>query len=173
MKLSTSFLYSRKQIAQRISELANEIDCDLRGKEVVVLVALKGAIPMAIDLIRAMKTSVTLELIRAKSYEGSESTGNVTFTHLPECTLRDKTVLIIEDIIDTGQTCSAIREILQNDFQANDIRIVTLLDKPSRRKVVCEVNWVGFSIDDVFVVGYGMDFDEAYRDLSDIHTMEP
>ena len=172
MKLSESSLFTREAIAKRIDEMANDIDRAIQGKNVVALIALKGAMPMAMDLVRAMATSVTIEMIRATSYEGTKSTGHVSFTQLPEGDLSNKTVLIIEDIIDTGRTCTAIRETLENDFSVSDIRIVTLLDKPSRRTVDCEADWVGFSIDDVFVVGYGMDFNEAYRDLPDIRTME-
>ena len=125
------------------------------------------------DLIRAMNTPLTIELIRAKSYAGTHSTGEVTFPVVPEGDWSDKTVLLIEDIIDTGHTATAICAYLRSELNAQDIRIVSFLDKPSRREVECEAHWVGFTIDDVFVVGYGMDYNEAYRDLPDIHTMEP
>ena len=173
MKLSKTILFDREAIASRIEDLAKTIDSDLAGTSPIALIALKGAMPMAMDLIRAMNTPFTVELIRAKSYEGTHSTGKVAFPIVPEGDWSDKTVLLIEDIIDTGHTATAISEYLRNDLNAQDIRIVSFLDKPSRREVECEANWVGFSIKDVFVVGYGMDYNEAYRDLPDIHTMEP
>ena len=173
MKLSSTILFDREAIASRIEELAKAIDADLIGTSPIALIALKGAMPMAMDLVRAMKTPLPLELIRAKSYEGAHSTGAVTFPIVPEGDWSKKTVLLIEDIIDTGRTATAIIAYLRTHLNAQDIRIVSLLDKPARREVQCEANWVGFTIDDVFVVGYGMDYNEAYRDLPDIHTMEP
>ena len=173
MKLSKTIFIERKAIAERVQVLASAIDAELSGNSIVALVALKGAMPMAMDLIRAMNTPLRIEMIRAKSYAGTESTGSVTFSVLPEGDLGGKTVLLIEDIVDTGRTASAICDYLTRECQVEDIRIVTLLDKPARREVKCVPDWVGFSIEDVFVVGFGMDYNEAYRELPDIHTMEP
>lgn len=173
MQLSPKIFIDRATIAARIDELAAKVDAALPDESIVALVVLKGAMPMAMDLVRSMNTPVSVELIRAKSYAGTESTGEVTFSVLPEGDLTGKCVLLIEDIVDTGRTASAICEYVLHELQAAQVLIVTLLDKPARREVECVPDWVGFSIDDVFVVGYGMDYNEAYRDLADIHTMEP
>lgn len=171
MTLSTTPLFDAKTIAQRIKELATELDVAFKGKNVAVVVALKGAMPFAADLIRAMKTPVQVEMIRAKSYSGTSSTGEVTFSLLPESSFAGKTVLLIEDIIDTGVTARAIYGALLNK-NPQRVHVVSLLDKPSRRAVDFDPDWVGFSIDNVFVVGYGMDHDEAYRQLPDIRVLE-
>jgi hypoxanthine phosphoribosyltransferase len=126
---------------------------------------------MGMDFIRALKTPVEVELIRAQSYDGCESSDQVILSILPQADLSGKTILLIEDIVDTGRTVTAICDHL-NTLSPAQIRIVTLLDKPSRRKVPCSPDWVGFTIEDVFVVGYGMDYNESYRDLPDIYTME-
>lgn len=171
MGLSKEVLYDAKAIAARVGELAAELDVRFEGGSVVAVVALKGAMVFAADLIRAMKTPVQVEMVRAKSYAGTESTGEVTFSLVPEGDLLGKTVLVIEDVIDTGQTARAIygQLLKQNALR---VHVVSLLDKPSRREVDFEADWVGFSIEDVFVVGYGMDYDEAYRDLADIRVLE-
>ena len=171
MGLSKKPLYDEEAIAGRVGELAKELDVAFAGGAVVAVVALKGAMPFAADLIRAMKTPLQVEMIRAKSYSGTESSGEVTFSLLPEGDLMGKTVLVIEDIIDTGRTARAIYGQLLKQY-AKRVHVVTLLDKPSRREGDFEADWVGFSIEDVFVVGYGMDFDEGYRGLGDIRVLE-
>ena len=171
MKLSSEPLYDAGAIAVRVKELAKELDVAFEGRSVAAIVALKGAMPFATDLIRKMTTPVQLEVIRAKSYEGTESTGEATISYLPDGDLAGKTVVVIEDIIDTGYTVRAIYGALLNK-NPQRVHVVTLLDKPSRREVEFEPDWVGFTIENQFVVGYGMDYDEAYRQLPDIHTME-
>jgi hypoxanthine phosphoribosyltransferase len=171
MGLSEESLYDAVAIAARVRELAAELDVAFAGGPVVAVVALKGAMVFAADLIRAMKTPIELEMIRAKSYAGTESTGEVTFSLVPEGDLLGKTVLVIEDIIDTGRTARAIYGQLLKQY-AKRVHVVTLLDKPSRREVDFEADWVGFSIEDVFVVGYGMDCDERYRELGDIRVLK-
>jgi len=164
-------LYNAAAIADRVQELAKELDVAFDGSSIVAVVALKGAMPFAMDLIRSMKTPIAVELIRAKSYLGRESTGEVEFSLLPEGDLTGKTVLVIEDILDTGRTARAIYGalLIQNPQR---VHVVTLLDKPARREVEFQPDWVGFSIENVFVVGYGLDYDEAYRQLPDIRVLE-
>jgi hypoxanthine phosphoribosyltransferase len=171
MSLSKDPLYSQDQIAQRVTELAHELDTAFDGNPITAIITLKGAIPFATDLVRAMKTPVKLDLIRAKSYTDTKSSGEVKFSLLPETDLFGKTVLIIEDIVDTGNTARAIygQLVLKNPRR---IHLVTLLDKPSRREVDFEPDWVGFTIDDLFVVGYGLDYNADYRQLPDIRILE-
>lgn len=164
-------LYDAAAIADRVQELAKELDVAFEGSSIVAVVALKGAMPFSVDLIRAMQTPIQVELIRAKSYSGTESTGEVEFSLLPEGDLTGKTVLVIEDILDTGRTARAIYGalLIQNPQR---VHVVTLLDKPARREVEFEPDWVGFSIEDVFVVGYGLDYNEAFRQLPEIRILE-
>ena len=171
MGLSKEPLFDADAIQARIGELAAELDVAFDGGPVVAVVALKGALPFAADLIREMKTPLELEVIRAKSYIGTESSGDVSVPVIPEGDLSGKTVLVIEDIIDTGSSIRAIYGALINLYPQR-IHVVTLLDKPSGRTVDFEPDWTGFSIEDVFVVGYGMDHDEAYRQLPAIYTLE-
>jgi hypoxanthine phosphoribosyltransferase len=172
MKLSKEPLFDAATIAARVKELAAELDVAFEGRSIAAVVALKGAMPFAMDLIRKMNTPVQLEMIRAKSYVDTESTGDVEITFVPDGDISGKTVLVIEDIVDTGRTARAIYGalLIQNPQR---VHVVTLLDKPARREVEFDPDWVGFQIEDQFVIGYGMDYNEAYRQLPEIYTMEP
>lgn len=154
---------SEAEINARIHILAREITAGLGDIPVTLVCALKGAALFAADLLRVLPPSYMLEFDRAKSYEGTVSTGKVTRL-MPAPVLTDRHVLIVEDIIDTGRTMQA----LLADYRAQkpaSLHVCTLLDKPSRREVPVSADFIGFSIPDRFVVGYGMDYEEAYRGL--------
>ena len=158
-------------IQARVGELGAQITAEYAGRSLVVVVVLKGGLLFAADLIRAIHVPLALEYIRAKSYDGANSTGTVALKVLPELPLRGTHVLIIEDILDTGRTTSVVLDAVRHEQPAS-VALCALLDKPERRVVSVTADYVGFKIADHFVVGYGLDFDEHYRELPAIHVME-
>lgn len=171
MRLSASPLIEAAAIQRRVQELAVAIASDYAGKDLLLLVVLKGGLFFAADLARALGGAAHLDCIRARSYDGAESSGEVRFGILPEIPLRDRHVLVLEDILDTGRTATALLQRLHAEAPAS-LEICTLLDKPSRRVLPVDARYVGFEIDDHFVVGYGLDYNEAHRGLPAIWTLE-
>jgi hypoxanthine phosphoribosyltransferase len=172
MRPSDDPLISGDAIASRVAELGREIAAHYAGRDFLAIVVLKGALMFAADLLRAMPCAPGVDFIRARSYAGECSGGRVQLLAAPSTPLEGRNVLLIEDILDTGCTAAAIRGYLLTSGVA-DLRICTLLDKPSRRETPIEGDHTGFTIDGRFVVGYGMDLDEAYRTLPAIHVLEP
>lgn len=170
LRLNDKPLIDAEQVQQRIGELGAQIGEAYVGKDLLLLVVLKGSVPFSVDLMRQINVPLEVDYIRAKSYEGTESGGTVQFTHLPEGSLKGRDVLIVEDILDTGRTAEAIRDFVASQHPASE-RFITLLDKPSRRTQEVEADYVGFVIDDHFVVGFGLDYDERYRELDAIYTL--
>lgn len=170
LRLNDKPLIDAEQVQQRIGELGAQIGEAYAGKDLLLLVVLKGSVPFSVDLMRQINVPLEVDYIRAKSYEGTESGGTVQFTHLPEGSLKGRDVLIVEDILDTGRTAEAIRDFVAAQHPASE-RFITLLDKPSRRTQEVEADYVGFVIDDHFVVGFGLDYDERYRELDAIYTL--
>jgi len=165
-------LITEKQIQSKVIELAEEIAKDNNSGQLHVLFVLKGAFIFCADLIRALsrhKLDVTVDYIVAKSYVGTESTGDVKFS--VDVDIKEKEVLLLEDIIDTGRTIKRLQEELMK-MQPKSLRTVCLLDKPSRRDVDMKVDYVGYEIEDRFVVGYGLDYNEKYRHLPFIAEIE-
>lgn len=171
MRLSEHPLIGAEQIALRVTQLGEQISCDFAGKHLVLLVVLKGGILFAADLMRRLAVPVVLEFIRVRSYEGMESTRSVDFLQLPEGALTGKHVLILEDISDTGHSAAAVKEWVQAQHPASSALCV-LLDKPSRRECPLIPEYVGFTIEDHFAVGYGLDYEQAYRELPAVYVME-
>jgi hypoxanthine phosphoribosyltransferase len=171
MRLIEPPLITAEQIQRRVIELADDIAREYGDQSLLLLVVLKGSLFFASDLARALQRPLTLDYIRAKSYAGTERTGSTHLLHLPETDLAGQHVLIVEDILDTGHTASAVRDYVSAQSPAS-IRLCTLLDKPSRRLAEIEAEYVGFTIDDHFVVGYGLDYNEAWRHLRAIHQFE-
>jgi len=171
MRLSETPLIPAETIHDRVGELAQAISTAYDGQELHVIAVLKGGVIFAADLVRRLSVDVVLDFIRVKSYAGAASTGQVEFLHLPDEPVTGKQVLLVEDILDTGRTAQAIVEFLDRQGPAS-LAVCTLLDKPARRKVPCHADFVGFTIDDHFVVGYGLDLDERFRHLPDIRTIE-
>ncbi len=172
MRLSDRPLISADRIRQRVDELAEAIDADHPDCDIVLVTVLKGATVFAADLMRRLQGCACLEFVRARSYAGTESRGHVEVTLLPEKPLEGRHVLVIEDILDTGRTTHAVLERLGAQNPAK-LRLCTFLDKPARRIMPVTADYVGFSIDNHFVVGYGLDYEEKYRQLPAIYTLSP
>ena len=158
-------LIDEGEIAERIGEIAAQIDADYQGKTPIVICILKGSLVFCADLIRAMEVPVTLEFMKVSSYGASTtSSGKLSVSLDIMSNIENKDVLIVEDIIDSGHTMKALTDMLKTRNPAT-LRIVTLLDKPSRRVAPIEADYTCFEIEDEFVIGYGLDYAEKYRDL--------
>jgi hypoxanthine phosphoribosyltransferase len=158
-------LYTKEQIQQRITELAAQIDKDYEGREILVVGVLKGAVMVMADLARALHSHVSMDWMAVSSYgSGTQSSGVVRILKDLDTDLMGKDVLIVEDIIDSGLTLSWLLKNLATRGPAA-IDIVALLRKPEAVKVEVDVRYVGFDIPTDFVVGYGLDYNERYRDL--------
>lgn len=161
----TPVLLDAETLQTRITALGVEIR-EVYGPDVPIIAigVLKGSIVFLADLVRTIDGPVELEFLGVSSYEGTRSTGQVRITHDLHGPIKGKHVLIVEDIVDTGLTLSYLREMLEMREPAS-LRVVALLDKPSRRTSPVQVEFTGFQIEDKFVVGYGLDLDERYRNL--------
>jgi len=159
-------LLTQEQIEERVSEMGREIARDYPPDEGIHLVCvLKGGFMFLSDLVRALKTRVTLDFIALSSYgKGTKSSGEVRLLKDVDHALEGRHVVIVEDIVDTGLTLHYLQDILRAR-SPKTLRTACLLSKPSRRQVEVPVEYVGFTIEDRFVVGYGLDFDERYREL--------
>jgi len=171
-------LITREQIAQRVFEMGADINRDYAGQSVILLGVLKGAAIFLSDLSRQLKVDATFDFIGVSSYDnrpspaqelktGWDSTGEVRLTKDMDQSMIGKNVILVEDILDTGLTLTYLKKLLMAR-QPKSFRIAALLDKPSRRKQPIHADYVGFSIPDEFVVGYGLDYAEKYRNLPDI-----
>jgi len=158
-------LFSKQQIAARVKELAAEINRDYAGKTILLLGTLTGSVFFLTDLAREITLNVQMDFIKVSSYSGATSTREIKEEYLPTWDLTGQHVVVIEDIIDTGYTAAYLRNYLADKNTAS-VAMCTLLDKPERREVAgitCE--YVGFTIPNEFVVGYGLDFGQKYRGL--------
>jgi hypoxanthine phosphoribosyltransferase len=162
-------LLSAEQIRNRIAELGAEIDRDYaEGEPVYLIGVLKGAFIFLADLARAMKTQVRIEFIGISSYgKAKTSSGQVQLTKDLDVPIEGHHVILVEDILDTGITLSYLA-MLMTQRKPKSLRIATLLDKPERRRTPVKVDYVGFRIPDEFVIGYGLDYAEDYRNLKDV-----
>jgi hypoxanthine phosphoribosyltransferase len=166
-------LYTRQQIAERVAEMGAEISRDLHGEKLVMVGVLKGAAPFLADLARAVDVDATFDFVAVSSYgKGLRSSGAVKLIKDLDQPIEGKNVLLVEDILDTGLTLSYLRNFLLRQHPKT-LRIAALLDKTSRRLERIEADYVGFSIPNLFVIGYGMDYAERYRNLPDICLMTP
>jgi len=165
-------LISAEQIAARIAELGPEIRAHFGDEPIVCVGVLKGSFLFMADLVRTLDDPVRCEFLGVSSYQGTKSTGTVRISHDLTANIEGKNVLLVEDIVDTGLTLDyLIRTLSQR--QPKRLAVATLLDKPSRRRVDVPVDWVGFEIPDAFVVGYGLDLDQVYRNLPYIAVYDP
>ena len=169
---SLKVLLSAEQIHNRITELGAEIDRDYPAGEPVYLIAvLKGAFIFMADLARAMKTPARIEFIGISSYgKGKTTSGQVQLTKDLDAPIEGHHVIIVEDILDTGITLNYLTTLMAQR-KPKSLKIVTLLDKPERRQSPVKANYIGFTIPDEFVVGYGLDYAEDYRNLKDVCVM--
>lgn len=170
MRPSDQPLITSAQIRTRVEQLAKQLDEDYVDHDPILIPVLKGALHFASDLSRALRVPVEIDFVRVRSYAGTQSSGSVEFLVTPTISLRDRHVIIVEDILDTGRTAAEILRRFQDDHPAS-LKFCTLLDKPSGRLVELKADYVGFEIDDHFVVGYGLDYEEAYRDLPDVRIL--
>ena len=171
-------LITRDQITKRVAELGAEITRDFKGESVMLVGVLKGAAIFLADLSRQLDLDATFDFIGVSSYgnrpspsqelkSGWDSTGEVKLTKDVDQTLKDKNIIVVEDILDTGLTLTYLKKLLLAR-QPRTLKIAALLDKPSRRKLPLKGDYVGFQIPDEFVVGYGLDYAERYRNLADV-----
>ena len=165
-------LLSEKEIQQKVGALARRISRDFSGREVLLVGVLKGALIFMADLARKMTTPVKMDFVRLASYGSkTKSSGKVRITQDLETPLKGKDVLIVEDIIDTGHSVQRLFQRLKGR-SPRSLKVVALLDKPARRKVDFRADYVGFQIEDHFVVGYGLDCAEEYRNLRGIYVLK-
>jgi hypoxanthine phosphoribosyltransferase len=161
-------LFTREQISKRVEELGEMISRDYEGRNLLLICVLKGAVIFLADLVRSLRVSAELDFIAATSYHEDNSTGRVSLSPLFSASVRGKDVLVVEDIIDSGLTYRTLTDYLAVREPAS-LKLCALLDKPSpRRTELIEPDYVGFKIPDRFVVGYGLDYRERYRELKDI-----
>lgn len=166
-------LVTEEQIRLRIEVLAKEIWGDYEGRDLLLVGVLKGAVMVMSDLMRALPGTAPMDWMAVSSYgSGTKSSGVVRILKDLDTDITDRNVLIVEDIVDSGLTLSWIRANLESRSAAS-VEIVTLLRKPEAAKVKVDVKYVGFDIPNEFVVGYGLDFDEKYRNLRDVGTLAP
>jgi len=171
-------LIAREEIAKRVRELGEQITKDFAGQSIILLGVLKGAAIFLSDLARHVNLDATFDFIGVSSYgnrpspanelkSGWDSTGEVRLLKDVDQSIKDRNVILVEDILDTGLTMTYLKKML-NARQPRSLKVAALLDKPSRRKLPLEGDYVGFKIPDEFVVGYGLDYAEKYRNLADI-----
>lgn len=166
-------LIAEEQIDSRLAELAAQIDKDYEGKDILVVGVLKGAVMVMADLVRKIHTPLTMDWMAVSSYgSGTKSSGVVRILKDLETDLEGRHVLIVEDIIDSGLTLSWLKSNLESRGPAS-VQIATLLRKPEAATVDIHVEYVGFDIANEFVVGYGLDYAEKYRNLPFIGTLAP
>ena len=171
-EMSKEILFSRAEIQKRVRELAGQISDDYAGGDLVVIGILKGAFIFMADLVREINIPCRIDFVRVASYgASSESFGKVVMTKDIETSIKGRDILIVEDIVDTGLTLQYLVEWLK-ERNPHSLKICAFLDKRKRRKVSFEADYAGFTIDDGFVVGYGLDFDEQYRFLPDIYIIK-
>lgn len=165
MKDNINVLIDEEKLQSRINELAKEIKNDYQDEEVVFVSVLKGAIFFTVDLMKNYSGKAIIDVVRVSSYIGENSTGLVELkVPLKEENITGKNIIIVEDIVDTGRTFNFLVDYVKK-MKPKSIKTCVMLDKPSRRVVDFKADYVGFEIDDLFVVGYGLDYDEIYRNL--------
>lgn len=168
-----SVLISEEEIRKTVLNLGEQINKDYEGKEIIFAVILKGSLVFAADLMRCLTMPVKLDFMQASSYgDSTESSGFIKIKKDLENNVSGKHVLIIEDIIDSGNTLSKLKKLLLEREPAS-VKICTLLSKPSRREIDVDVEYIGKEIPDEFVVGYGLDFNEKYRNLPYVGILKP
>ncbi len=166
-------LFTEEQIQERLAELAAAVEKDYEGKDLLIVGVLKGAVMVMADLARAFERHIAMDWMAVSSYgSGTKSSGVVRILKDLDTDITDKHVLIVEDIIDTGLTLSWLVSNLNSRGPAS-VEICTLLRKPDALQMSVDVKYIGFDIANKFVVGYGLDYDERYRNLRSIGTLAP
>ena len=169
-----SVLVTEEQLQARVKELGAQVSRDYAGKDLLLVSILKGAVVFMADMMRAVDIPAQIDFMVVSSYGGSNttSTGLVKIVKDLDADLTGKDVLIVEDILDTGVTLSNLVPMLEMR-NPNSVKICAILDKPSRRKADIQADYTGFEVPDAFVVGYGLDYDEKYRNLPFVGVLKP
>lgn len=168
-----SILVDENEIAQIVERLALEIDNEYHDKELLIIGVLKGSVCFMVDLMKKIKTDCKIDFMVVSSYaEGTESSGRVNILKDVSQSVEGKDILIVEDIVDSGNTLNFLVKYFKAK-NADSVRIATLFDKPDRRKVDIPVDYVGKVIPDAFIVGYGLDYNENYRNLPYVGILKP
>ena len=166
-------LYSEEELEAKCAELGAQISKDYEGKNLLLVSVLKGAVVFMTDLMRHITVPCSIDFMVVSSYgSGVKTSGVVKIVKDLDADLAGKDLLIVEDILDTGMTLHYLKQLLQ-DRNPNSIRIATLLDKPERRRAAVRADYVGYQVPDEFVVGYGLDYDEKYRNLPYVGILKP
>ncbi len=165
-------LLDSETVAVRVSELGAQLSADYEGRDPVLVSVLKGALVFLADLMRAMDLPSSIDLMEVSSYAGTETSGQVRILKDLSKPIEGRDVIVVEDIIDTGLTLNYLLGYLA-DRQPASITICCLLDKPARRLADIKIDYIGFTIPDRFVIGYGLDYDERYRNLPYIGVLKP
>lgn len=165
-------LYSREDISIRVKELGKTISEEYKDKNLLVVSLLRGSFIFTSDLVRELSIPVEIDFMTTASYGHDEvSSGNVEIVHDIRTTVEGKDILIVDDIIDSGYTLKMVKDLLELK-NPNSVKICVMLDKPSRRRAIIEPDFVGFSIPDVFIVGYGLNYGDHYRNVPNIFTFD-
>lgn len=164
-------LISEEEINQRLDELAGQLMEEYRGKDLMFLCILKGSVFFTVELAKRIKNNIQFEFIEVSGYENNESTGKVKLNKDITGSIEGKEVIVIEDIVDTGRTLCYLKEYLLQKNPAS-LKICALLDKPSRRLAPVEADYIGFTIENKFVIGYGLDDEQNYRNLNYVGYVE-
>ncbi len=168
----TGVMFSQEEIEAKVIELAKQIEKDYKGQDLLLVGILKGASVFVADLMRKIDLNVNIDFMSVSSYgSGTVSSGTVKILKDLDVDIKDKNVLIVEDIIDSGITLRNLYDTLMTR-EPKSLKLCTLLNKPARKKVDVDVDYVGFVIEDKFIVGYGIDYDEKYRNLPYIAIVE-
>ena len=157
-------LFSTEQIEERVRALGQQIARDYEGRDPHLITIVKGSLPFLTDLMRAIDAPLSIDLLGVASYSGTSSSGEVRLTKDLDDPIEGRHVLVVEDIIDTGLTLAYVLRNLRQRAPAS-VKVVTFLDKPAGRGTPIEADYVGFTIPDAFVIGYGLDYDQRYRNL--------
>lgn len=169
--MAQTTLFSREQIDRRVAEMAKEISAEFAGGDLIALCVLKGAMFFCADLVRQMDLDVHLDFIQISSYGNQKySSGVVTILKEPQLDMRDRNVLIVEDIIDSGLSIREVNSYIESRGAAK-VKTASFLDKPKARKVPFTPDYVGFAIEPQFVIGYGLDFAEKYRNIPEVQVL--
>ena len=172
MREVTQVLIEEEKVAARIKELADQINKDYEGKKIHLICILSGSVFFACELAKYIKVPVTMDFMRVSSYGNSmSSSGSISIDQDLQVNIEGRHVLIVEDIVDSGRTLAFLSNMLSKREPA-DLRICTLLDKPECRITEVNVNYTGFEIEDLFVVGYGLDYAQKYRNLPYIAQLD-
>lgn len=164
-------MISEEEIQNQIKRVGREITRDYKDKDLVLVGVLKGSFMFLSDLTRQITIDHEIDMIGASSYQGTSSTGQIVFTKQPDIELENRDILLVEDIVDTGMTLQKIIEFTQL-LNAKSVKICTLIDKHERREVEIDVDYSCFSLDKGFIVGYGLDYNEKYRNLPAIYDLK-